>query len=207
FVDFHVVASRHIDLQCHRRDLSFDIPTGIYYSSKLLLVFGFCRTADRLECIRIGSVSGLPNSMCLVCLLEFALSLDMSGWICSTSVMSASALNLTLHLSTLLPMPDFMLYTYMHLPDSALHLVMPESTLFGLHQNETQSSIKFALSVIAKLRVYFSVVVYFVFDKLPMFTAAALRSNSPSLVRPTWLSLGARYYTVGWLALGASLIT
>ncbi|GJS83455.1 retrovirus-related pol polyprotein from transposon TNT 1-94 [Tanacetum coccineum] len=48
--------------------------------------------------IRIGSVSGLPNSICLVCLLEFALSLDMSGWICSTSVMSASALNLTLHL-------------------------------------------------------------------------------------------------------------
>ncbi|GKA05005.1 hypothetical protein Tco_0684125 [Tanacetum coccineum] len=46
--------------------------------------------------------------------------------------------------------------------------------LFGLHRNETPSNTESALWDAPKLRVCFSDLVYFVFDKLSMFTAAAL---------------------------------
>ncbi|GKD62204.1 hypothetical protein Tco_1299713 [Tanacetum coccineum] len=46
--------------------------------------------------------------------------------------------------------------------------------LFGLHRNETPSNTEYALWDALKLRVCFSDLVYFVFDKLSMFTAVAL---------------------------------
>nr|GEX66776.1 callose synthase 12-like [Tanacetum cinerariifolium] len=46
--------------------------------------------------------------------------------------------------------------------------------MLGLHRNETPSNTESALWDAAKLRVCFSDLVYFVFDKLPMFTAATL---------------------------------
>ncbi|GJR82319.1 hypothetical protein Tco_0153104 [Tanacetum coccineum] len=69
----------------------------------------------------------------------------------------------------------------MHLPSrSSLYLcdfvpcICLNLHLFGLHRNETPFNTESALWDAPKLRVCFSVLVYFVFDKLSMFTAAAL---------------------------------